>query len=75
MCKCMRCHHELIISGNAMLSDLELADSQEDDAIITYMSCPFCGTQYEITDTPESERQKYPYWNKKLIDINNKNKS
>lgn len=65
-----------------MLSDLEVVDSQEDDAIITYMSCPFCGAQYEVTDTPESERQNYPYWNKnypywdkELIDINDKNKS
>lgn len=75
MCKCIRCNHELINNGNAMLSDLVVVDSQEDDAIITYMSCPFCGAEYEVTYTPEREQQNFPYWNKELIDINDKNKS
>lgn len=63
MLKCMRCNHDLIIGGNFMLSEIngeELLD--EDDAIVTNASCPYCGAHYEIYDTPESERNQYEYF-------------
>lgn len=75
MNKCMRCDHELIISGNSMLSDYMDAQTEEEDAIVTYMFCPFCGASYEVADTPLSEQSKYPYWNPDKIDINDKSKS
>ena len=61
--RCMRCNHELIIGGNFMLSEVvgeELAE--DDDAMVTNCSCPYCGAQYEIYDTPENEKKNYPYW-------------
>lgn len=61
--KCMRCGHDLIIGSNIMLSDLNGEDiNEDDDAMITYASCPNCGVSYEITDTPLTERCYYPYW-------------
>ena len=60
--KCMRCGHDLIIGGNIMLSDIGVADNDEDDAMVTNMTCPYCGAYYEVTDTPESEKCHYPYW-------------
>jgi redox-regulated HSP33 family molecular chaperone len=69
--KCMRCGHELIISGNFMLSEVNCEElSEEDDAMVTNAHCPFCGAGYELYDTPESEKYKYPYWNENnLINI------
>ena len=61
--KCMRCGHDLIIGGNVMLSDIGIADCDEDDAMVTNLTCPHCGAYYEITDTPESEKPNYPHWN------------
>jgi hypothetical protein len=50
-----------------MLSDIMGEELDlNDDAIITYASCPYCGARYEITDTPESEKKRYPYFNEKL---------
>ena len=60
----MRCSHDLIISGNYMLSDLnEDLGEEDDDAMVTNAHCPYCGASYEIVDTPQSERKNYPYWN------------
>jgi DNA-directed RNA polymerase subunit RPC12/RpoP len=61
--KCMRCGHDLIISGNYMLSDLNEDLVEDDDTMITNATCPYCGASYEIVDTPQSERKTYPYWN------------
>ena len=61
--RCMRCNHELIIGGDFMLSEVvgeELAE--DDDAMVTNCSCPYCGAHYEIYDTPENEKKNYPYW-------------
>lgn len=60
--KCMRCGHELIIEGNFMLSDYDETLNEEDDAMVTYEHCPYCGARYELTDTPQSEKKLYPYW-------------
>ena len=61
--KCMRCEHDLILEGNFMLSEINGEElSEDDDAIVTYAHCPFCGARYELTDTPESEKKNYPYW-------------
>ena len=59
----MRCGHDLIISGNYMLSDLNEDLGEEDDVMVTNAHCPYCGASYEIVDTPQSERKNYPYWN------------
>ena len=48
-----------------MLSEIngeELAE--DDDAMVTNAHCPHCGARYEIYETPESEKQNYPYWRK-----------
>ena len=45
-----------------MLSDFDDVN-EEDDAMVTYAHCPYCGARYELTDTPESEKIDYPYWN------------
>lgn len=58
----MRCGHDLIIGGNVMLSDECLVERDEDDAMITNMTCPNCGAYYEVMDTPDSEKPNYPYW-------------
>lgn len=61
--KCWRCGHDLICSGNFMISDMEIDSLDEnDDAIITDYLCPNCGAQYTVTDTPENDKQYYPYW-------------
>lgn len=61
--KCMRCGHELIIGGNFMLSEVTGAELEDDDdAIVSNTSCPYCGASYDIYDTPESEKENYPYW-------------
>ena len=60
---CMRCNHKIILESNFMLSEIngeELED--DDDAIVTFAHCPFCGARYMLTDTPESEKKSYPYW-------------
>ena len=62
--KCMRCGHEIIIGGNFMLSEINGEElNEEDDAMVTNAHCPYCGARYELTDTPESEKKNYPYWN------------
>lgn len=65
--KCMRCGHDLIIEGNVMLSDIGAADCDEEDAMVTYMTCPHCGAYYEVTDTPDSEKPNYPYWDNEIV--------
>jgi len=63
--KCLRCNNDLILESNFMLSELYGENlSEEDDAIVTYAHCPYCGAKYEFTDTPESEKKDYPYWKK-----------
>ena len=62
MYKCMRCRHDLIISGNFMVSDLNEEVNEDEDSIVTNMVCPYCGATYEVYDTPESEKENYPYW-------------
>lgn len=57
----MRCGHEIILEGNVMLSEINRGEL--DDTMVTYAHCPYCGTRYELTDTPESEKRNYPYWN------------
>ena len=65
MLKCMRCDHELIIGGNFMKSDFDYDEElpEDDDCMVTNATCPHCGASYEIYDTPESEKEMYPYWN------------
>lgn len=59
----MRCGEELIIGGNFMKSEIDCSDlDEQDDAIVSNASCPYCGASYEICDTPESEKKHYPYW-------------
>ena len=61
--KCMRCQHDLILESNFMLSDINGEELMEDeDTMVTYAHCPYCGARYELTDTPKVERNKYPYW-------------
>lgn len=64
--KCMRCQHDLILECNFMLSEINDNEymEEDDDAIVTYAHCPYCGARYQLTDTPESEKKDYPYWNK-----------
>ena len=46
-----------------MLSDIDGEELMEDeDTMVTYAHCPYCGARYELTDTPKVERNKYPYW-------------
>ena len=61
--RCIRCGHDLIIGSNFMRSDLEGDIDPDDDAMITYATCPYCGAQYELTDVSENEKKDYPYWN------------
>ena len=61
----MRCSHNLILQSNFMLSEINGYDlDEDDDALVTYAVCPYCGARYELTDTPQSEKKNYPYWNK-----------
>lgn len=47
-----------------MLSEINGEElSENDDAMVTYAHCPYCGARYELTDTPENEKKNYPYWN------------
>lgn len=64
MYKCFRCGHDLIIGGNNMLSEIMDEDDmpEDEDVIVTNMSCPHCGAYYEVYDTPESGKRLYPYW-------------
>jgi len=49
-----------------MLSEINGEElSEDDDAMVTNASCAYCGASYEIYDTPESERDNYPYWKRK----------
>jgi DNA-directed RNA polymerase subunit RPC12/RpoP len=65
--KCMRCGHEIILEGNFMLSEINGEElNEDDDTMVTYAHCPYCGARYELTDTPESEKKNYPYWKKDL---------
>ena len=61
--RCMRCRHNLILENNFMLSDIngEIL-SDEDDSMVTYAHCPYCGARYELYDVSESEKKNYPYW-------------
>ena len=68
MCKCFKCNHELIITGNSMLSDYYECDTEDDDTLISYMTCPNCGMQYEVTDTPKSEEKDFPYYSETNIE-------
>ena len=46
-----------------MLSEVTGTDLEDDDdAIVTNATCPFCGASYELYDTPENEKANYPYW-------------
>lgn len=67
MVKCMRCEHDLILESNFMLSDFDDGINEEDDAMVTYAHCPYCGARYELTDTPQSEKIKYPYWSNNIL--------
>ena len=59
----MRCEHDLILEGNFMLSEINgEVLTEEEDTMVTYAHCPYCGARYELTDTPESEKKNYPYW-------------
>ena len=61
--KCWRCGKELICSGNFMLRDWEGENMDEnDDAMITDYTCPYCGASYSVTDTPNNEKKNYPYF-------------
>lgn len=66
--KCMRCKHEIILEGNFMLSEINGEElNEDDDTMVTYAHCPYCGARYELTDTPESEKRNYPYWKIGLV--------
>lgn len=66
--ECMRCGHKIILESNFMLSEINGEDlSEEEDAIVTFAHCPFCGAMYTLTDTPISERHSYPYWRNEKI--------
>ena len=62
--KCWRCGSDLICMANFMLSEIEGDDtlSDDDDAMTTDYSCPFCGARYTVIDTPENEKKNYPYF-------------
>jgi DNA-directed RNA polymerase subunit RPC12/RpoP len=63
MTKCMRCDSNLILESNFMLSEINGEElSEDDDAMVTNASCPYCGARYELYDTPQSEKKNYPYW-------------
>jgi DNA-directed RNA polymerase subunit RPC12/RpoP len=65
--KCMRCNHDLILESNFMLSEINCEElSEDDDAMVTYAHCPYCGAKYELTDVSENEKKNYPYWNMDL---------
>lgn len=59
--KCFQCDHEPIIDGNWMGGDLGDVD-EDDDFLVTMMSCPYCGSSYEVAECPESEKPSYPYY-------------
>lgn len=49
-----------------MESDIDGSELEEDeDAMITEFSCPYCGASYTVRDTPKSEMKNYKYFNKK----------
>ena len=41
-------------------SDEPLED--DDDSLATHYYCPYCGADYVVTDTPNSEKENYPYF-------------
>ena len=46
-----------------MLSEINCEElSEDDDAMVTYAHCPYCGAKYELTDVSENEKKNYPYW-------------
>ena len=63
--KCLFCGAEMNISGQENCCDH--GDYEEDDpALITFMQCPNCGSDYEIWDPRQEEREGdyKPYWDK-----------
>lgn len=46
-----------------MVSDWEgIEMNEDDDAMITNYTCPFCGVEYTVTDTPRNQMKNYPYF-------------
>ncbi len=61
--RCWRCGKKLICQSNFMLSEWDGIDAEpDDDAIVTIYSCPFCGAEYTVTDTPRNQMEYYPYF-------------
>ena len=63
---CFRCDHKLVLESNFMASDMGAVPEEEgmtdEDYMVTFMSCPYCGAKYEVSDTPDSEKGDYPYF-------------
>lgn len=64
--KCFRCKHELIWGNDFMQSDLEGEELKEnEDSLVSFYTCPYCGMSYMITDTAPEDQKDFPYFKKK----------
>lgn len=63
MYHCFRCGHELIIEGNYMGSDMgDCSEDEDEDYMVTTMSCPYCGARMECADISNNQKKEYPYF-------------
>lgn len=63
MFRCFFCYHEVIWDNDFMLS--EVSDIDDDEAIVSYYLCPFCGRSYEVSEPLKEEKadEYSDYWN------------
>jgi len=54
---CLFCGAELNVMGNS-----DCSPENPDGTLVTYLHCPKCGRDYEITDPSEEDRKNLEYW-------------
>ena len=61
---CFRCGHEVVWSSDFMKSECGYAEDYDDpnDGLVSYFTCPYCGTRYELVEPDEEEKSDYPYY-------------
>ena len=62
MGKCFYCGHEVIWNSDFNADECGYDDEDYKDRIVTFYTCPFCGTEYEVVqpDSIPSEPENAP---------------
>ena len=63
--KCIFCGQELLWSSCENASDRSDNYPDDDDSVIWYFDCPYCGCEYEIYEPTNEEKEKFynEHWN------------